>query len=156
MADTIPANLAAVFDKLMQAAIEEARAGLNEGGIPIGSALGRASGEILARGHNMRVQHGDPMAHAEISCLRNAGRLPNFRNLILASTLMPCCLCAGAAIQFQIGTVVVGESVNFPGERALMESRGIPVYDLVHPECIRMMAEFIRQRPELWNEDIGV
>ena len=146
----------AIFRKLLSAAIEEARAGLAQGGIPIGSALGNAHGEILGRGHNMRVQSGDPMAHAEISCLRNAGRRPNFSGLILASTLMPCCLCAGAAIQFRVGTVIVGESRNFPGERALMESRGIRVVDMNDAECVRLMQEFIRTRPELWNEDIGV
>lgn len=154
--DPISGEEAALFDKLLRVAIAEARAGLAEGGIPIGSALGNTRGEILGRGHNLRVQSGDPMAHAEISCLRHAGRRPNFRGLILASTLMPCCLCAGAAIQFRIGMVVVGESRNFSGERALMESRGIRVVELDDAECIRMMAEFIRARPDLWNEDIGV
>ena len=156
MADPVPSELQAVFSKLLQAAIEEARAGLTEGGIPIGSALGTPGGEIIGRGHNMRVQQGDPMAHAEISCMRNAGRRPHFRGLILASTLMPCCLCAGAAIQFGIGTVVVGECRSFPGERALMESRGIKVYDLDDPTCSKLMEDFVRTHPELWNEDIGV
>ena len=103
----------------------------------------------------MRVQQGDPMAHAEISCMRNAGRRPHFRGLILASTLMPCCLCAGAAIQFGIDTVIVGESRTFPGERQLMESRGIKVFDLDDPTCIKLMTDFIHTHPELWNEDIG-
>ena len=156
MADPVPSECKDVFDRLLSAAIEEAQAGLAEGGIPIGSALGNAQGEILGRGHNMRVQQGDPMAHAEISCMRNAGRRPHFRGLILASTLMPCCLCAGASIQFGIGTVIVGESRNFPGERALMESRGIKVFDLDDAKCIKMMADFVRDHPELWNEDIGV
>ena len=156
MPDHIPPEQKDFFARLLQAAIEEAKAGLAEGGIPIGSALGTPDGEIIGRGHNMRVQQGDPMAHAEISCMRNAGRRPHFRGLILASTLMPCCLCAGAAIQFGIGTVIVGESRNFLGERALMESRGIKVYDLDDPTCIKLMEEFVRTRPELWNEDIGV
>ncbi len=156
MPDQIPPEQKDFFARLLQAAIEEAKAGLAEGGIPIGSALGTPDGEIIGRGHNMRVQQGDPMAHAEISCLRNAGRRPHFRGLILASTLMPCCLCAGAAIQFGIGTVVVGESRSFPGERALRESRGIKVYDLDDPTCIKLMEDFVRNRPELWNEDIGV
>ncbi len=156
MADPVPSERKDVFSKLLQAAIEEAQAGLTEGGIPIGSALGTPDGEIIGRGHNMRVQQGDPMAHAEISCMRNAGRRPHFRGLILASTLMPCCLCAGAAIQFGIGTVVVGESRSFPGERALMESRGIKVYDLDDPTCIKLMEDFVHAHPELWNEDIGV
>ena len=142
-------------DAFLKAALEEARKGLAEGGIPIGSVLVR-DGKVVGRGHNRRVQQGDPMAHAEISCMRNAGRRPHFRGLILASTLMPCCLCAGAAIQFGIGTVVVGESRSFPGERALMESRGIEVYDFDDPICIKLMEDFVRDRPELWNEDIGV
>ncbi len=156
MRDHMAADQKRVFDKLMRVAIEEAQAGLAEGGIPIGSALGNMEGEVLGRGHNMRVQQGDPMAHAEISCLRNAGRRPHFRGLILASTLMPCCLCAGAAIQFGIRTVVAGESRNFAGERALLGSRGITVFDLDDPTCIRLMADFVRDHPELWNEDIGV
>ncbi len=151
---TVPEQ--AVFDRLLEVALEEARQGLAEGGIPIGSALGDVHGAILGRGHNLRVQTGDPMAHAEISCLRNAGRRANFKGLILASTLMPCCLCAGAAIQFGVATVVVGECRNFPGERALMESRGIRVLDVDHSGCIRLMSEFIARHPELWNEDIGV
>ena len=155
MPDQVPPEQKDFLARLLQAAIEEAQAGLAEGGIPIGSALGTPDGEIIGRGHNMRVQQVDPRAHAEISCMRNAGRRPHFRGLILASTLMPCCLCAGAAIQFGIGTVVVGESRNFPGERALMESRGIKVYDLDDPTCIKLMGEFVRTRPELWNEDIG-
>lgn len=149
-------TLEPIFQELLNIAVEEAKAGLKQGGIPIGSALGNAQGQILGRGHNMRVQNGDPMAHAEINCLQSAGRLGSFRGLILASTLMPCCLCAGAAIQFRIGTVVVGESVNFAGERQLMESRGITVLDRDNEECIQMMAKFIREHPELWNEDIGV
>ncbi len=156
MRDVVSQQERPVFEKFLHAAIDEARKGLSEGGIPIGSALGNLEGEILAVGHNMRVQLGDPMAHAEISCLRNAGRLPSFRGLILASSLMPCCLCSGAAIQFGIGTVVVGESKTFPGERALMESRNIRVVDFDHPDCIQFMTEFIRRRPDLWNEDIGV
>ena len=156
MPDQIPPEQKDFFARLLQAAIEEAKAGLAEGGIPIGSALGTPDGEIIGCGHNMRVQQGDPMAHAEISCMRNAGRRPHFRGLTLASTLMPCCLCAGAAIQFGIGTVVVGESRSFPGERALMESRGIRVYDLDDATCIKLMDDFVHAHPELWNEDIGV
>ncbi|MCG3137676.1 MAG: tRNA-specific adenosine deaminase [Phycisphaerae bacterium] len=150
-----PSPVKELFDQLMAVAISEAEQGLAEGGLPIGSALGDRQGRILGQGHNLRVQQGDPMAHAEISCLRNAGRRSNYDQLILASTLMPCCLCAGAAIQFGIGTVVVGESRNFSGERGLMESRGICVVDLNHAGCIEMMASFIARHPQLWNEDIG-
>lgn len=139
----------------MTAAIEEARQGLAEGGIPIGSAL-VSDGRVIARGHNKRVQDGDPITHAEIDCLRNAGRIGSFRGLDLYSTLMPCYLCAGAAVQFGIARVVVGESRNFSGARELMEAHGIQVIDLDNAECVELMAGFIRDRPEIWNEDIGV
>jgi len=155
MNDPVSADDQPLFDALIVEAIEQARRGLAEGGIPIGSALGDPRGGIIAAGRNLRMQSADAMAHAEISCLRHAGAR-SFKGLILASTLMPCCLCAGAAIQFGIATVVVGESRNFPGERALMESRGIRVIDLDHPECVRMMSDFIRDHPDVWNQDIGV
>ncbi len=143
------------FDRGMTAAIEEARQGLTEGGIPIGSALVKDD-RVIARGHNKRVQDEDPVTHAEIDCLRNAGRIGSFRGLDLYSTLMPCYLCAGAAVQFGIGRVIVGESRNFSGARELMEAHGIQVIDLDNAECIELMASFIRDRPETWNEDIGV
>jgi cytosine/creatinine deaminase len=140
----------------MQAAIDEARKGLAAGGIPIGSALMR-DGRILATGHNKRVQHGCPVTHAEIDCLRNAGRISgNFRGATLYSTLMPCYLCAGAAVQFGVARVIVGESRNFPGAPEFMRLHGIEVVDLDLPECVDMMAAFIRDEPELWREDIGV
>ena len=142
-------------DPFMQVAIDEARAGLAEGGIPIGSALERA-GELIAHGHNRRVQRGDPLAHAEIECLRSAGRLGSFRDTTLYSTLMPCHLCAGAAVQFGIKRVIVGESRTFPGAVEFMRSHGIEVIDLDLPECIEMMREFISKNPALWAEDIGV
>jgi cytosine deaminase len=141
-------------DPFLLAAIEEARAGLKEGGLPIGSVLVR-NHQIVARGHNRRVQRGDPMAHAEIDCLTNAGRQKTYSDAILYSTLMPCHLCAGAAVQFRIPRVIVGESVNFPGAPEFMRSNGIEVVDLHDQECIEMMAQFIREHPELWNEDIG-
>lgn len=140
--------------KLLTAAIKEAKIGLSEGGIPIGSVLVR-DGEIIARGHNRRVQNNDPLEHAEINCLRNAGRIGSFRGLTLVSTLMPCYLCAGAAVQFGIARVIAGESKNFAGAREFMESHGIEVVDLENAECIEMMAKFIRENPALWNEDIG-
>ena len=138
----------------MQEAIEEAIKGRDEGGIPIGSVLVR-NNVILGRGHNRRVQEGDPIIHAEIDCLRNAGRIGTYRNAVLYSTLMPCYLCAGAAVQFGIKKVIVGESRNFAGARAFMEEHGIEVIDLDVAECVTMMQEFIAQNPRLWNEDIG-
>ncbi|MCK9590678.1 MAG: nucleoside deaminase [Methanoregula sp.] len=142
------------MDQFMQAAIEEAYKGQFEGGIPIGSVLVRKN-SILGRGRNRRVQEGNPIIHAEIDCLRNAGRIGTYRDTVLYSTLMPCYLCAGAAVQFRIDKVVVGESRNFSGARAFMEEHGIEVIDLDLSECFVMMQEFIAQNPKLWNEDIG-
>jgi creatinine deaminase len=142
------------MDKFMQAAIDEARLGLREGGIPIGSVLVK-EGAIVGRGHNKRVQDGDPVTHAEIDCLRNAGRVGSYRGTILYSTLMPCYLCAGAVVQFGIQKVIAGESQTFAGAREFMESHGVEVVDLDLPECVEMMREFIRQNPKLWDEDIG-
>ena len=142
-------------DPFMQAAIEEAQKGWDEGGIPIGSVLVR-DGKIIGRGHNQRVQKGDPVTHAEIDCLRNAGRIGNYKDVILYSTLMPCYLCAGAAVQFGIKKVVVGESRTFPGAEAFMIEHGIEVRNLDNPECIELMERMIREKPDLWNEDIGI
>ncbi len=141
-------------DPFLLAAIDEARLGLKEGGLPIGSVLVRNS-QIIGRGHNRRVQRGDPMAHAEIDCLTNAGRQKTYSDTVLYSTLMPCYLCSGAAVQFGVPKVIVGESVNFGGGPEFMRSKGIEVVDLHDQECIEMMAQFIRDHPELWNEDIG-
>jgi len=145
---------AAAPDPFMLAAIEEAKIGLAEGGLPIGSVLVR-DGEVIARGHNRRVQNNDPMAHAEIDCLTRAGRQKTYRNTVLYSTLMPCHLCSGAAVQFGVPKVVVGESVNFAGAPDYLTSHGVEVVNLNDPECIRMMHEFIAAKPELWHEDIG-
>ncbi|WP_135612957.1 nucleoside deaminase [Methanococcoides sp. AM1] len=142
------------MDKFMQVAIDEARSGLNDGGIPIGSVLVRDD-SIIGQGHNLRVQQDDPMAHAEISCLRDAGRIGNYRDSTLYSTLMPCYLCAGAVVQFGIKKVIVGESRTFPGAKEFMESHGVEVIDLDLDECVDMMEDFINKNPELWNEDIG-
>jgi len=142
------------MDEFMKAAIAEAKTGLSEGGIPIGSVLVK-DGEIIGRGHNRRVQYDDPIIHAEIDCLRNAGRIGSYRGTILYSTLMPCYLCAGAVVQFGIKKVVAGESVNFEGAQSFLESKGVEVVDLRLSECMEMMAEFIRLHPKLWNEDIG-
>lgn len=150
------------MDQFLRAAIDEAKLGLKEGGLPIGSVLVR-NGQIIARGHNRRVQHGDPMAHAEIDCLTKAGRQKTYADCVLYSTLMPCYLCTGAAVQFGIPKVVVGESVTFPGGEgkwgkspAFMRANGIEVIDLHDEECIQMMTDFIKNNPALWNEDIGV
>ena len=141
-------------DRFMQAAIAQARKSRSEGGIPIGSALARAD-ELIAVGHNKRVQESDPVTHAEIDCLRNAGRLGNFRDTVLYSTLMPCYLCAGAVVQFGIRKVIVGESRTFAGAVDLMRSHSVEVIDLDLPECVEMMQQFIAENPVLWNEDIG-
>src|SRR5579862_8630243 len=147
-------RLAQNADSFMLAAIEEARAGLREGGLPIGSVLVR-NGQIIGRGHNRRVQRGDPMAHAEIDCLSNAGRQKTYHDTILYSTLMPCFLCSGAAVQFGVKKVIAGESVNFPGSPDFLRGHGVEVVDLHDDTCINMMSQFIQEHPELWNEDIG-
>jgi creatinine deaminase len=141
-------------DEFMQAAIAEARKGLSEGGIPIGSALAK-DGKLVAAGHNKRVQEGDPVTHAEIDCLRRAGRIGNFKNTILYSTLMPCYLCAGAVVQFGIRKVIVGENRTFAGAEDFMKTHGVEVVNLDLPECYEMMRDFIAANRELWNEDIG-
>ena len=142
-------------DPFLEAAIAEARKGWEEGGIPIGSALAR-DGKLLGRGHNRRVQQSDPMAHAEIDCLRNAGRIGRYDGTVLYSTLMPCYLCAGAVVQFGIPKVVVGESETFPGARDLLLAKGVEVVDVHDAECVALMRRLIAEKPELWNEDIGV
>lgn len=142
------------MDSFMQQAIEEAQQGLREGGIPIGSVLVK-DGKVIGRGHNRRVQENDPIIHAEIDCLRNAGRVGRYAGTTLYSTLMPCYLCAGAVVQFGIKKVVAGESVTFPGAREFMESHGVEVIDLHLDECQHMMRDFIRRKPDLWSEDIG-
>jgi creatinine deaminase len=139
----------------MNAAIKEARAGLAEGGIPIGSVLVK-DGRIVGKGHNMRVQLDDPILHAEIQCLRNAGRLGSYTGTTIYSTLMPCHLCAGAIIQFRIPRLVVGEDRTFSGARDLLVSKGVEVVDLNLEECKEMMRGFIRKNPRLWDEDIGL
>jgi cytosine/creatinine deaminase len=142
------------MDKFMNAAIYEAQQGKEEGGIPIGSVLVK-DGKIVGQGHNKRVQDGDPVTHAEIDCLRNAGRIGNYKGTILYSTLMPCYLCAGAVVQFGIKKVIVGESKTFAGAKEFMVSHGVEVIDLNLDECEQMMSDFISANPELWHEDIG-
>ncbi|MCB0727618.1 MAG: nucleoside deaminase [Ignavibacteriae bacterium] len=142
------------MDKFMQAAIDEARKGLSEGGIPIGSVLVK-NGEIIGRGHNRRVQENDPVIHAEIDCLRNAGRIGVYKDTVLYSTLMPCYLCAGASVQFGIKKIIAGEQETFKGAVEFMESHGIEVIDLDLKECKELMKDFIKKNPDLWFEDIG-
>lgn len=142
------------MDEFMQAAIDEAQAGVSEGGIPIGSVLVR-EGKILARGRNKRVQEQNPILHGEMDCLNNAGRIGSYRDTVIYSTLMPCYMCAGTIVQFKIPKVIVGESRTFPGAVEFMRSHGVEVVDLDLPECVQMMEDFIQKKPELWNEDIG-
>ncbi|MCC7233607.1 MAG: nucleoside deaminase [Bacteroidia bacterium] len=141
-------------DEFLQAAIEEAKKGISENGIPIGSVIVR-DGKIIGRGHNQRVQKGDPVMHAEIDCLQNAGRIGNYKNTVLYSTLMPCYLCAGAVVQFGIPRVIAGENKTFPGALDFMRQHGVEVTVINDSECIQMMEGFIREKPQLWNEDIG-
>jgi cytosine deaminase len=141
------------MDEFMMLAIEEAKKGLAEGGIPIGSVLIK-NGKLIAQGHNKRVQESNPILHGEMDCLNNAGRIGSYRDTVIYSTLMPCYMCAGTIVQFKIPKVVVGESQTFSGAREFMESHGVEVLDLNLEECISMMNTFIEEKPELWNEDI--
>lgn len=143
-------------DEFMDAAIEEARQGLSEGGIPIGSVLVRG-GMIIGRGHNRRVQNQSATLHAEIDALERAGRLPAdvYRESVLYTTLSPCAMCSGAILLYRIPRVVVGENETFKGEEGLLRSRGVSVEVIADPTCVELMREFIRSRPDLWNEDIG-
>jgi cytosine deaminase len=145
------------MDEFMQAAIEEARQGLAEGGIPIGSVL-VIDGKIVGRGHNRRVQKGSAILHAEMDCLENAGRLAarDYQRAVLYSTLSPCDMCSGTALLYKIPKVVIGENRTFQGPEDYVHSRGVELVILDDPTCIRLMEEFIAARPELWNEDIGV
>ena len=146
-------------DPLLQAALEEAkqeaRKGLAEGGLPIGSVLADRHGQIVARGHNQRVQSGDPTAHAEMVCLRNAGRRRDWPELTLVSTLSPCIMCTGTTLLYRIPRVVVGENRNFTGPEDLFRQKNVELIVLDDAECIALMREFIHAHSDLWNEDIG-
>jgi cytosine deaminase len=143
-------------DPLLDAAIQEAKDGLAEGGIPIGSVLA-IDGEIVGRGHNRRIQRGSPILHAEMDCLENAGRLKaaEYRRAVLYSTLSPCDMCSGTVLLYGIPRVVIGENRTFRGPEEYVRSRGVEVEIRDDPECRRLMEAFIAERPELWNEDIG-
>jgi len=143
------------FEKMLQTALAEARAGLAEGGIPIGAALFTREGTLLGKGHNRRVQEGDPSAHGETDAFRRTGRQRTYRDKIKVTTLAPCWYCSGLIRQFGIGTVVVGESVNFQGGVDWLRENGIKVIDLHSLECIDLLAKYINEHPEVWKEDIG-
>jgi len=145
------------MDPFLQAAIDEAKKGLAQGGIPIGSVL-VCDGKIIGRGHNQRVQRGSAIHHAEMNCLENAGRLPAsvYSRCILYSTLSPCPMCSGAALLYKIRHIIIGENVTFQGPEAYVQSQGVKLEILNDPACIQLMRDFIQTRPELWNEDIGV
>ena len=142
------------MDEFMKEAINQAKKSLAEGGIPIGSVLVK-DGKMIATGHNKRVQENNPILHGEMDCLNNAGRVGSYKGTIIYSTLMPCYMCAGTIVQFNIKKVIVGESQTFTGARKFMEEHGVEVIDLNLPECIDIMKTFIRKNPQIWNEDIG-
>lgn len=144
------------YQTLLDEAIKEAQLGLSEGGIPIGSVLADQAGNIVARGHNQRVQSGDPTAHAEVDCIRNAGRRRDWHELILVSTLSPCVMCTGTSLLFRIPTVIIGENETFKGAEELFAQQGVKLINLESEVCKQLMKDFIAARPDLWNEDIGL
>lgn len=144
------------YARMLEVALSEARLGLDEGGVPIGAALFDADGRLLGRGRNRRVQDNDPSMHAETAAFRNAGRRSSYRDTIMVTTLAPCWYCSGLVRQFGIGTVVAGESESFQGGLDWLRENGVAVIDLDSAECKALLGGFIRARPEVWNEDIGV
>lgn len=147
----------ATLDSLaLDAAVAQARKGLSEGGIPIGAALMDAHGTIVALGHNLRVQSGDPTAHAETVCIRNAGRRRDWHTLTMATTLSPCAMCSGTAVLHRIPRLVIGEHTTFLGREDWLRQEGVEIVMKNDPRCVELMTKFIKDRPELWNEDIGV
>ena len=140
---------------MLNVAIKEAQKGLSDGGIPIGAALFHTDGTLLGKGRNRRIQDDDPSLHGETDAFRNAGRQRSYANIIMVTTLAPCWYCSGLIRQFKIKTVIVGESVNFSGGVAWLKQNGVEIIDLHSKECITMLANYIRNNPEIWNEDIG-
>jgi cytosine deaminase len=140
----------------MEAAYEQALKSYKEGGLPIGSVLANDQGVVLAVGHNLRVQTGDPTAHAEVVCMRNAGRRRDWPRLTLVSSLSPCIMCTGTTLLYRIPRVIIGENKNFLGAEDLFQASGVELINLHHPGCIALMDKFIREKPDLWNEDIGI
>jgi cytosine deaminase len=143
------------YHAMLEVAIDEAKRGLDEGGIPIGAALFHADGRLLGCGHNRRVQEGDPSVHGETDAFRKAGRQRNYKDTIMVTTLAPCWYCSGLVVQFQIGTVVVGESRTFRGGIDWLRERGVRVIDLESKTCEKLLGGFITAHPQIWNEDIG-
>lgn len=143
------------YRALLGVAIEEARIGLSEGGIPIGAALFNKNGTLLGRGHNRRVQENDPSVHGETDAFRKAGRQRRYQDTIMVTTLAPCWYCSGLVVQFQIGKVIVGESRTFRGGIDWLRERGVEVVDLDSPECVQLLTTFIKAHPDVWDEDIG-
>lgn len=143
------------YQSLLRVAIEEAKLGLAEGGIPIGAALFDREGNLLGRGHNRRIQESDPSVHGETDAFRKAGRQRTYTDKIMVTTLAPCWYCCGLVRQFRIGTVVVGESMNFQGGIDWLRDNGVEVIDLQSRECIDLLSDYIARHPEVWNEDIG-
>jgi cytosine/creatinine deaminase len=143
------------YKKLLAAALEEARLGLSEGGIPIGAAIFDSEGKLVGRGHNRRVQNGDTSMHGETDAFRNAGRRRTYRDLIMVTTLAPCWYCSGLVRQFGFQTLVVGESRNFQGGLDWLRSIGVRVIDLDSADCVELLADYIREHPAIWHEDIG-
>ena len=143
------------YQALLREALAEAKAGLSEGGLPIGSVLADQQGGIVARGRNLRVQTGNPTAHAETVCISNAGRRRDWPQLTLVSTLSPCIMCTGTALLYRIPRIVIGENQNFMGAEDLFRERGVELVVMNDPACVQLMSDFIRSRPDLWNEDIG-
>ncbi len=140
---------------MLETAIQEARIGLSEGGIPIGAGLFDSDGVLLGRGHNRRVQEGDPSMHGETDAFRKAGRQTTYRDKVMVTTLAPCYYCCGLIIQFKIGKVVIGESINFQGGIDWLKEKGVEIIDLNSQICIDMLRSYIENNPEIWNEDIG-
>lgn len=143
------------YQAMLRVAIEEARQGLAEGGIPIGAALFDKDGKLLGRGHNRRVQEADPSIHGETDAFRKAGRQRSYRDTTMVTTLAPCWYCSGLIRQFGIGTVVVGESINFQGGVEWLKECGVEIVDLASRECVDLLASYVEANPEIWNEDIG-
>ena len=143
------------YRAMLETAIEEARIGVSEGGIPIGAALFHRDGKLLGRGHNRRIQENDPSVHGETDAFRKAGRQRRYQDTIMVTTLAPCWYCSGLIVQFQIGTVIVGESRTFQGGIDWLRERGVKVIDLDSPECVQLLNTFIHAHPDVWNEDIG-
>jgi creatinine deaminase len=144
-----------LYEHMLAVALEEARLGFDEGGIPIGAALFTTAGDLISRGHNRRVQQGDPSIHGETDAFRRAGRQRSYRDKVMVTTLAPCWYCSGLVRQFRIGTLVVGESRTFPGGLDWLRENGVKVIDLDNRDCRELLESFIAKFPEVWNEDIG-